>query len=43
MQKAIDKLDDLAVNLADQTVVDASDTYDVDHNKAFINAALRSA
>lgn len=33
MQKAIKKLNDWIVNIAEQTAVDALETCDVDHNK----------
>lgn len=43
MQEAISKLKDRVINIGEQTVVDALETCDVDHNKTFIKAALRNA
>lgn len=43
MQEAIDKLNDRAADIAEQTVVAALEIFDVDCNKAFTKTALRSA
>lgn len=43
MQEAIDKVDDLMINIAERTVIDAMETCNVDRNKAFIKDTLRSA
>lgn len=42
MHKATNKLGDRLVDIAEQTVVDAFETYDVDHNKDSIKGALKS-
>lgn len=36
MQKPIEKFDDWEINIAEQTVIDALDTRNADHNKNFI-------
>lgn len=43
MQEDDAKLYNRAANVAKEKVIDAIDTWDVDHNKAFIKGALRSA
>lgn len=42
MQEAINKMDDWMTDIAEQTAADALETRDVNHNKTFIKAALRS-
>lgn len=43
MQKTINKLDNRVADIAEQTVLDALETCDVDKNEAFIKSALKSA
>lgn len=43
MQEGSSKLDDWVIDNVKQKVIDALETCDIDHNKAFIKAAMRSA
>lgn len=43
VQEAVHKLDDRVINKADQTVFDALETSDVEHNKALFEGALRGS
>lgn len=43
LEEALDKIDDRMIDVAEQTVINALETCDVDHNKAFVKGALRSA
>lgn len=43
MQESTDKLDDWAIDVVDQTIIDSSKPIDVDHNEAITKGTLRSA
>lgn len=43
MQEAFNKVNDCVINIVQQSVADALETCNVDHNKAFIEGALESA
>lgn len=43
MPEAINKLNDCVKNIAEHTVIDALETCDVEHSKAFIKAVLKRA
>lgn len=43
MQEAVEKLDDLLINMAEQAMANTLETCDADQNRVFIKGALRNA